>query len=282
MVGSPSVLSRAGVYWGGGQAAGKEVSASRTLPQAQRENPLPGSNIAVRVLAIKGSTVRLGIEAPPEVAILREELSTRAGPQEPPMTLPPDGAGGPTLHQITHLLRDWLDVASIGLALRCRQRQAGLPEAPLGQFDLGGQVDREIGTLREHLRGMGRQPLPRSRVLLAEHDQTGREFWPACSAWRGSTWSSAAAPKPSATCARGQPDVVLLEMGLPSSESPAVVRTIRREQGRGELRVFAVTRHAPEGFGLTTGRGGIDHWFNASRNSEAMLQDLEEELAGMN
>jgi len=33
-----------------------------------------GSNIRVRVLSVSGSQVRLGIEAPPEVSILRAEL----------------------------------------------------------------------------------------------------------------------------------------------------------------------------------------------------------------
>lgn len=35
---------------------------------------LPGPNITVKVLAIKSGTVRLGITAPPDVVIVREEL----------------------------------------------------------------------------------------------------------------------------------------------------------------------------------------------------------------
>jgi carbon storage regulator CsrA len=38
----------------------------------------PTINTAVRVVSIKGGTVRLGIEAPPEVPILRAELQNRA------------------------------------------------------------------------------------------------------------------------------------------------------------------------------------------------------------
>ena len=37
----------------------------------------PSINTAVQVLSIKGGTVRLGIEAPPEVTILRAELQDR-------------------------------------------------------------------------------------------------------------------------------------------------------------------------------------------------------------
>jgi two-component system, OmpR family, response regulator len=35
---------------------------------------LPGLGITVRVVAVKAGVVRLGIEAPPDVPVLREEL----------------------------------------------------------------------------------------------------------------------------------------------------------------------------------------------------------------
>jgi carbon storage regulator len=39
---------------------------------------LPGLDITVRVLAIQGNTVRIGIEAPRNVQIVREELLDQA------------------------------------------------------------------------------------------------------------------------------------------------------------------------------------------------------------
>ena len=48
---------------------------------------LPGLGITVQVLAIRRGAVRLGIEAPPGVTVLREELVDKsqqsAGPKEP-------------------------------------------------------------------------------------------------------------------------------------------------------------------------------------------------------
>ena len=35
---------------------------------------LPDLNVTIQVVAVKGGTVRIGIEAPPDVAVLREEL----------------------------------------------------------------------------------------------------------------------------------------------------------------------------------------------------------------
>ena len=39
-----------------------------------------GGNIRVKVLSVKGNTVRLGIEAPGDVAILRGELEAQSKP----------------------------------------------------------------------------------------------------------------------------------------------------------------------------------------------------------
>ena len=46
-----------------------------------------GENIVVRVLAIKGNQVRLGIVAPSEVPVLREEILTKS-PAPPHRTCP--------------------------------------------------------------------------------------------------------------------------------------------------------------------------------------------------
>ena len=35
---------------------------------------LPGLHVTLQVVAVKGGTVRIGIEAPPDVRVLREEL----------------------------------------------------------------------------------------------------------------------------------------------------------------------------------------------------------------
>jgi carbon storage regulator len=40
---------------------------------------IPGLGITIRVSAIKGNAVRIGIEAPRDVAVYREELLTQVG-----------------------------------------------------------------------------------------------------------------------------------------------------------------------------------------------------------
>lgn len=46
------------------------------LTRADGESFFVGDNIKVRVLAVRGGNVRIGVEAPKDVAVLREELKS--------------------------------------------------------------------------------------------------------------------------------------------------------------------------------------------------------------
>jgi carbon storage regulator CsrA len=238
----------------------------------------PGINITVQVVAVKSGAVRLGIEAPPEVTVLREEVWARAETQERGVPLLPDCAAGPTLCQLHHLLRNWLDVAGIGLALLRRQMQPGLAEAALDSFD------REIGKLRQQMQSMGREALPKSRVLLVEDDQHGRESLAGLLHLAGLHVATVCTGSEALgyLSAQSLPDVLLLDMRLPPPcDSPTLVRTIRHDPVYTGLKIFGVTSHGAAHFGLPSGSTGIDHWFNTPLNSKGLLHDLNHELAAV-
>jgi carbon storage regulator len=56
------------------------------LSRKETERIRLGENIVVTVVRVSGDRVRLGIEAPPDVLVLRDELQARARPpvEEPP------------------------------------------------------------------------------------------------------------------------------------------------------------------------------------------------------
>jgi carbon storage regulator CsrA len=83
---------------------------------------LPGLGVAIGVVSLKPTLVRLGIEAPPHVTVLREEvhrraLSTAPRPADPGTPLEPR-------------LRDRLNAIALDLALLRRQ----LDRAPKSQL----------------------------------------------------------------------------------------------------------------------------------------------------
>jgi carbon storage regulator len=67
------------------------------LARKKLEQILIGEHITVTVLRVKGQAVQLGIDAPPNVKILRSELSF-----DPPQPAP-DGAADPALEMACHI-----------------------------------------------------------------------------------------------------------------------------------------------------------------------------------
>jgi carbon storage regulator CsrA len=107
---------------------------------------LPGINTTVEVVEVKPGVVRLGIEAPPEVAVYREEVWERKARWESP-----DLSGAGTPEQSPFFRRGLLTVAG-GLAELRRQLQAGSPRRMQAILD---RMERELQLLREQVEGVG-------------------------------------------------------------------------------------------------------------------------------
>jgi carbon storage regulator CsrA len=103
---------------------------------------IPGINATIEVVALKPSVVRLGIEAPPDVTILREEVYRRSAAPEPVARVP----AGPTRPDAS--LRERLNAVLANLAVLRRQLQA---DATLQAWATLGQIEDECQALQEQL-----------------------------------------------------------------------------------------------------------------------------------
>jgi len=94
---------------------------------------IPGMNIAITVVGFKPGQVRLGIEAPPEVTVLREEVPDRVAEWGTPNML---ASCGPSVE---------LRLRKMNLLLRTRLR-AGRADLKLlrRQLDLGMTADAQV------------------------------------------------------------------------------------------------------------------------------------------
>ena len=77
---------------------------------------------------------------------------------------------------------------------------------------------------------------------------------------------------------RGRPDVVLLDMGLPRLDGAAAVREIRRDPACAGLKIFAVSGHTADEYGLPLGPTGVDRWFHKPVDPMSLVRDLDLEL----
>jgi carbon storage regulator CsrA len=82
----------------------------------------PGFDTAVRVVELKPNVVRLGIEAPDEVRVLRGEVPDRAAEWGPD---PADGEASPSILRINQLLKKRLQIARLGLTEAADHLRAG-------------------------------------------------------------------------------------------------------------------------------------------------------------
>ncbi|HEV3257279.1 MAG TPA: response regulator [Gemmataceae bacterium] len=242
----------------------------------------PSIQAAVKVLAIKAGMVRLGIEAPPEVTVLREELSDRAAEWGPAHPSPARSSAPDKLPQVRRLLRNRLNINTIGLALLRRQLQEGRLEDAQATLD---KLREDFQLLQERVDVELAKPAPQPpaklrRALLVEDDHNECELLAGFLRLAGLDVTTAGDGADALNCLRtqGPPDVMLLDMVLPRCDGPTTVREIRRDPAYAGLKIYAVTGHTRDRFDVASGSAGVDRWFQKPVNPEALLRDLSAEL----
>jgi len=251
------------------------------LVLTRRENEkilFPALDATVEVLEVKQGRVRLGITAPAELQILREEVYKAAGGQLSDATTGLAAFQSARLKKTRHTIRNHLNSATVGLALARRQLHAGLIEnleQTLSRIGEGfGSLGVEVEGLvdRAEPPKQDRQPL----ALLVEDDSNECELLAGFLRLAGYKVDTARDGEDAMDHLRNDciPDVMLLDMNMPRCDGPTTVKMIRGEPSFANLKIFAVTGYSPDHFGLDVKRSGIDHWFQKPLNPEKLLGEL--------
>jgi carbon storage regulator CsrA len=106
----------------------------------------PGLNAVVEVVSIKSGVVRLGIDAPPEVTILRQEVEPRRLDHDEPRRQRP--LPSTTLGDASDSFAEWLKLSSMKLGIARLQLRAGRAEE--GQAALEA-LHHDLQTFRDLL-----------------------------------------------------------------------------------------------------------------------------------
>jgi carbon storage regulator CsrA len=233
----------------------------------------PGSDIRLRVLEIKGNTVKIGVEAPPGVRVLRHELAAR-----------PAGADPAAGRSQRHALRNRLNKLTLALHLFRRQWQAGLadPAAVTLEtvFELLEKLDADC--LPD---AAADQPAPaghnRCRTLIVEDDGNERELLARLLRLNGCECETAADGQDALDylATHDRPDFVLLDMWMPRCDGPQTLARIREDPQHRDVKVFAISGTAPEQFGVRTGPGGVDAWFPKPLDVGKLWDAIQHSLA---
>jgi len=244
----------------------------------------PATEIAVQVLSIKPGAVRLGIEAPPEVEVLREELAANIGYQAGGSRRS-DNMARPRLAALEGLVQKRLAIAEKGLAVLREQLLAGLHRDALLTLD---ELQEDVRLLEERLGSETRNVLhpptgkatPRRKALLVEDNPQERELMALFLRSEGLDVDTAGDGCDALDYlrTRGRPDVVLLDMGLPRVDGPTTVQQIRSDPCCAGLKIFAVSGRSAEEYKLPIGPAGVDRWFQKPVDPMSLIENLAREF----
>jgi carbon storage regulator CsrA len=223
----------------------------------------PGLGISVEVLRSRGTVVRLGIDAPREIAVVRGEISDDD-----------DHAGSPLLpseRERRHDLRNQLNVLTLKLELLRRQLEVGQADEP--ERTLSDALS-DLSALEERI-GDTEVVAPGAvgpRVLIVEDHASERELLASCLRLAGMDVITVGDGAAALDYLQNHepPELVLLDLRMPGVDGPTLLDAVRHDRRLHDLRIFAVSGSPRTEFASTP--LAVDGWFSKPVRVDALLQ----------
>lgn len=240
----------------------------------------PHLGITIRILRLSKQVARVGIEAPPDVRILRQELADGTSQD----TLDIDSFGnrlGATRRQL-HEMRNRLNTLNLGLQLYRYQSDAGLiEEANITFLRVIEQLERIEESVGEQVReadeaaeSYAQRPVAEKvRLLLVEDDRDQREMLAGLLRMRGCIVDTAADGNEAIGYMEQNdcPDFILLDMRMPELDGSAVIETLLGRWGDQRVPILALSGSDPSEFLDDRHISTIDCWFPKPINTDGLV-----------
>jgi carbon storage regulator CsrA len=232
----------------------------------------PSLGITVQILRVKGSAVRLGVDAPMEVRIIRDELDDDGTDRPPPRTriirLPQD---------LRHELRNELNSLSIALHLFKQELEAGYHEDAEATFEKLVKHLESLGSNRVFTReGVPAEDPGDATALLVEDEPNEREMLAGFLRLHGYRVETASDGLEAIEYLEShrKPSVVLLDMRMPRCDGPTTIRRIRENPAFDGIKIFAISGSTPEENQVDTKEDGVNGWFMKPLNPRSLVDAL--------
>jgi carbon storage regulator CsrA len=249
------------------------------LVLSRRENDsvvFPNLGITVHVTRIEGRTVRLGIEAPRDVPVLRNEIAKT-------WTKWKDYPLGERPSKLSHALRNRLQSATLGLHLLHRSLEDGKYEEVettiLRVFRELDSMEQEVAKISQETKTSFEGPL--RKALLVEDDENESALLAGCLRLCNFEVVTARDGVDALRYlkAHEKPDVVLLDMNMPRMDGPTTIFRIRENPENGKVKVIAVSGLSQDEAGVSCGPTGVDRWFIKPIKPDVLAAEIHRELA---
>ena len=233
----------------------------------------PALGISLEILHIKGSTVRVGIDAPMEVRIVRDELVDGGTIDDHVNRLP---------RELRHEFRNELNAISIASHLFKQEMECGSFDDAALTFDkLVQRLERisKSKLLASKLPSLSLsspsvtaiKPL---RALVVEDDANERELLAGFLRLQGYQVDTAADGDEAFEHLQANVDteIVLVDMRMPRCDGPTAIRRIRENRNLDEVKIFAISGSPPEE--NQSASEDVNGWFMKPLNPQLLIESL--------
>jgi CheY-like chemotaxis protein len=225
----------------------------------------PSLGVTIEVLRAGGSVTKLGVEAPDDVPIMRDEVLAK---QTAAANLARSSTHSTDDRERRHVWRNKLNSLMLKLQLLQCQLEVGQQDDPEQRL---AEVISELTDLEHSTTDAVVQSVP-PKVLIVEDQANERELLATCLRLGGVDVSTAGNGREAFDYLHEHelPDLVLLDMRMPEVDGPTFVKSLRDDIRLQNLRVFAVTGLSRSDF--DSNMLPIDGWFSKPVRIDALLQ----------
>lgn len=232
----------------------------------------PHLGITVEILNIASNKVRVGVEAPPDVTVLRHELADSAPePQNP-------------TRKLSHEIRNRLHAANLALHLSQKLLQANRHAD--AERTLQKALDEFAAVEQRLAQSPGPAPSARTdrgrgHALIVEDNLNESELLASYLRLSGFQVDTARDGCDALHLLESQlrPDAILLDMRMPRCDGPTMLSAIRGNPDFRDLKVYAISGTSPDLLGVQRGPLGVDRWFPKPLNPEVLVRELSRQIA---
>jgi len=244
------------------------------LSRKENEKVLfPHLGIALQVLRLGGGKVRLGIEAPDDVSVVRHEIASEEQLAEFAERLKQTAKSG------NHAVRNRLHSTLLGLCLVQKQLSRNMIEdaedSLLQLIETMKGLDAEIaGDKQRETRCY------RRKALVVEDNSNERRLLTSYLALSGFEVESVddGVKALDYLASHERPDAVVMDMHLPRLGGAAAVGVLRSDPRFRGLKVYAVSGMDQSELHLPVGPEGVDHWFTKPLDPRQLVERINAEM----
>jgi carbon storage regulator CsrA len=258
----------------------------------------PNLGIEVTILKIAGNAIRIGVAAPNDVLVLRGELpqppSSLLGKElqetnlqkqsDQGFSIQPDAEllVNKAISRFRHDVRNRLNAACLILEVLQRKIESQnwdqtetLIERALTAFHA---IDEE---LENHKKLEPAAHTGRPRILIVEDNiNEGQLLAEYLSSFECDvTVVSNGRLALHDLRQNGKPDLVILDMNMPTLDGPSTIRMIREQSEFDGLRIYGVSGLQPDEAGVSIGPDGADKWYTKPIKVKSLVQEFLSTIA---